>query len=409
MPKKLEDMDIEIVAGVDKAANRRKWLIIKREDSIEKATKTEGGLEFPKSDYAYTPSDNVSEWKLRLTKEPGGTPDASIIGAAVAALGKGFRGNKVIIPEADLASVKAKVKAAWKKANPDKGDEDMPTILKGGEYVDKDDGPNLDDMHFEVEAVTEGISKYLEAVKKVGRKISGGRISMIGEIKAMMDKASMMMQSMMDEASGKQNTEKRSENMPITDEVRKGLDQEVQDYLSELEEKVAKVDELKEEMTKLKSDGEPEKDVLKGADPEIQKRFDDLNKKVEEAESIAKTEKEARVSKEFEDKAKEIPLIGSAEDVSKMLRAAYEVSEEDGKKLEETLKAANEKIKTNDLLTKEIGRSGAGSDAETQLETMAKEKAEKDSITYEKAYSEITKSGKGRELLEQIDNERQVS
>ena len=77
------------------------------------------------------PGDTPSHWKLRLTKTPGGKPDAGIVGAAVAALGKGFRGNKVIIPSADLSAVKARVKAAWKQANPDKSDEDLPPILKG--------------------------------------------------------------------------------------------------------------------------------------------------------------------------------------------------------------------------------------------------------------------------------------
>jgi len=79
------------------------------------------GKVFPKSDFAYTPSDNTSEWKLRLTSTPGGKPDPAIVGAAVAALGKGFRGKKVQIPASALAGVKAKVRAAWHKANPDKG------------------------------------------------------------------------------------------------------------------------------------------------------------------------------------------------------------------------------------------------------------------------------------------------
>lgn len=103
-------------------------------EDLEKAVhggKTQSGTKFPKSDFAYTPDDESSHWKLRLTKTPGGNPDAGIVGAAVAALGKGFRGNKVIIPSSDLDRVKARVKAAWKQANPDKSIEDLPDILKG--------------------------------------------------------------------------------------------------------------------------------------------------------------------------------------------------------------------------------------------------------------------------------------
>ncbi len=76
-----------------------------------KATKTEDGKAFPASDYAYV-------------------PDARIVGAAVAALGKGFRGQKVQIPAAALAGVKAKVRSAWRKANPGKKPADMPAAIK---------------------------------------------------------------------------------------------------------------------------------------------------------------------------------------------------------------------------------------------------------------------------------------
>lgn len=95
------------------------------------ATKTEDGQAFPSSDYAYVPDpDMPSTWKLRLTSTPGGDPDPQIVGAAIAALGKGFRGNKVEIPADKLAAVKAKVKTAWKKANPDKDEEEMPDVIK---------------------------------------------------------------------------------------------------------------------------------------------------------------------------------------------------------------------------------------------------------------------------------------
>ena len=94
-------------------------------------TKSEADGQYPASDYAYVPDpQHPSTWKLRLTSSPGGDPDPRIVGAAVAALGKGFRGNKVQIPAEDLSKVKAKVKAAWLKANSDKTADDLPSILK---------------------------------------------------------------------------------------------------------------------------------------------------------------------------------------------------------------------------------------------------------------------------------------
>ena len=93
-------------------------------------TKTEDGQKYPASDYAYVPDpDSPSGWKLRLTSTPGGAPDPGIVGAAVAALGKGFRGQKVQIPAEDLPRVKARVRAAWHKAHPDAKPDDMPDAL----------------------------------------------------------------------------------------------------------------------------------------------------------------------------------------------------------------------------------------------------------------------------------------
>lgn len=94
----------------------------------EAQCKTEGGVCYPAGDYAYVPDANApSTWKLRLTEAPGAEPTAAQVGRAVAALGKGFRGNKVEIPADDLAAVKAKVKAAWKATHEDGAE--VPAIL----------------------------------------------------------------------------------------------------------------------------------------------------------------------------------------------------------------------------------------------------------------------------------------
>lgn len=73
------------------------------------------------SDYAYVPDPKLtSTWKLNIS-------DARHTAAAVAALGKGYRGQKVQIPEKDLAAVKRKVAAAYKRFFPD---NEVPPILK---------------------------------------------------------------------------------------------------------------------------------------------------------------------------------------------------------------------------------------------------------------------------------------
>lgn len=94
-------------------------------------TKVEEGKAYRKSDFAYTPDDLPSHWKLRLTSTPGGSPDPHIVGAAVAALGQGFRGQKVRIPAADLPAVKRRVLRAWHAAHP--GETAVPAVLKTSE------------------------------------------------------------------------------------------------------------------------------------------------------------------------------------------------------------------------------------------------------------------------------------
>lgn len=124
-------------AGVPTAESQRitadaAHTLIERSTLTEAVTKTDGGKKFTASDYAYVPDAmKPSTWKLRLTATPGAGPDAATVGAAAAALSAGgFRGQKVSIPAADLAAVKAKVRTAWTKANPDKDADEMPESIK---------------------------------------------------------------------------------------------------------------------------------------------------------------------------------------------------------------------------------------------------------------------------------------
>lgn len=120
--------------------------IVNEESNLEKAaTKRENGEDFPSSAFAYVPDANKpSTWKLRLWETLDSRETPAQVGRAVAALGEGFRGNRVSIPEADMASVKSKVASAWKKVNKDKSPDDMPAILKSEssdmELVKKQDG-----------------------------------------------------------------------------------------------------------------------------------------------------------------------------------------------------------------------------------------------------------------------------
>jgi hypothetical protein len=104
------------------------------------AAKTEGGKAYPPEAFAYVPDPKTpSGWKLRLWSNPESKETADQVGRAVAALGSGFRGQKVDIPEADLPKVKARVLAAWKKVNPDKKEADVPAQLKEAGFMSYND------------------------------------------------------------------------------------------------------------------------------------------------------------------------------------------------------------------------------------------------------------------------------
>jgi len=88
------------------------------------ATKTVDGAGLAASAFAYVPdAKKPSTWKLRID-------DAEHVGGAAAALGAGYRGEKVEIPEGDRAAVVAKVRVAWKKFHPDAKADAMPDGIK---------------------------------------------------------------------------------------------------------------------------------------------------------------------------------------------------------------------------------------------------------------------------------------
>src|SRR5258708_18635589 len=99
------------------------------------ATKTEDGVAFPKAAYAYTPSDEPSTWKIRLWETPDKKETPRQVGMAIAAMGKGLRGNKAQIPDADRAGVMAKIRSGYKKANGKDMPAEMMHALLDGEEV----------------------------------------------------------------------------------------------------------------------------------------------------------------------------------------------------------------------------------------------------------------------------------
>ena len=129
MSTKLKDLKVTQVDFVDAGANPKADIMLHKSKGGK--TKEENGSSFPAAAYAYVPDPNEpSTWKLRLWEDPDKKVTAKQVGMAVAALGAGFRGNKAEIPADDLPKVKEKILSAWKQANPDAKDDDVPDALK---------------------------------------------------------------------------------------------------------------------------------------------------------------------------------------------------------------------------------------------------------------------------------------
>lgn len=92
-------------------------------------TKTEGGVKYPRADYAYTPTDKPSTWKLRMSQGRPGNVTKSQLGRAAAAFSPGgFRGQRVQIPSGDVAKVKARIRGEYRKLGVEAAD--VPAAIK---------------------------------------------------------------------------------------------------------------------------------------------------------------------------------------------------------------------------------------------------------------------------------------
>jgi cation transport regulator ChaB len=110
-------------AAARRAAGGRKEV-----NTTEKAvTKTEGDFEFTADAYLYAPDpEKPSTWKLRIEEEPGKVTVAQL-GRAAAALGPGFRGQRVDLEPDERRAAARKLIALYREQNV--ADEDIPAYL----------------------------------------------------------------------------------------------------------------------------------------------------------------------------------------------------------------------------------------------------------------------------------------
>lgn len=158
---------------------------------------------------------------------------------------------------------------------------------------------------------------------------------------------------------------KEGNAMPFkfTEEVLKGLPEDVRKGIQELIVQAGQVDTLTQRVADLEKSQKPagqEEDIYKGMTPQARQLMEDLKKQAQDAQDIAKAEKNARITKEFIVKAATMPLIGiTSEQMGPILKAVSEACPTEYAQLEAVLKANSEAIAKGDLF-KTLGSDGSG-------------------------------------------------
>ena len=352
---------------------------------VSKDGKTQGGVEYPKGDFAYTPDDVPSHWKLRLTSAPGGKPDARIVGAAVAALGKGFRGKKVQIPAEALSGVKARVRAAWLAANKDKGAEDMPSVLK----INKG----------ETTMTLEDIAKRQETQEAELAVLKAANAALVSENETVlkMSKKERKLYAGMDE-------EKRKEFLAGDADKRKSM--------------LEACDKARAKAKGDKKPGDVEGDVLDDEDDDekearkLQKRLAESDERVTKAEArVKKTEEElatirkrerlVRFTKLAEDSLPHTP--GKPEEKGERLMKLADAFGEDSEFFKAELANSCAADTALAIQFREVGRTGGAVPIEKALDAKVEEIMKRDKIDQSHAMAKA--SEEAPELF--IDYDRQ--
>jgi len=369
----LHDIELNEVSLVDAGANHLAKVTL-----YKRALKTEFGRQFPMSDYAYVPDpQSPSTWKLRLSADPGGGPNARIVGAALAALGPtGFRGNQVKIPKGDLPRVKAKVLAAWKGLHP--GFKEIPEVLK---HLDVSKGQ------------WERLLKSFEEDSQLNSNVGGKTMS-------------------------PEELEKRLAELEDIEKAHKALVTKSAETDAALAKALEDIEALKK-FAHDKKDGEDDDDEDEDGKKSMKKRADvpeDVKKVLDEqsvqlrkqSEDIAKMQDDAE-RKEYVAKAEadyaNLPV--SAEDIGEALRKVAKLAPDALEVIEKSLAAGNKGMAAN---FEELGKSGGSDDDGTaiaKLNKLAADISKRDGITFEKGF--VIAKNENSDLWLQSRSERRQS
>ena len=155
---------------------------------------------------------------------------------------------------------------------------------------------------------------------------------------------------------------------------------EVAEYIEALEEEVTSLAKSLVDLEAAGSDIEKSVEglsyeaLLEKADPAVKALIEKQQESINKAEAIAKTERDARLDREFISKAEALPLVGEDRAaLAGLLRRFSEVgTAEDTATLEKMLSTANTQLSKSGLFA-EFGRGGAATTISKSVESAADE------------------------------------
>lgn len=379
--KFLKDLRIDRIdfvdkcASIDAASGEGAHILLFMRD-VEKKTKTEDGASFPSEAFAFVPDiEKPSTWKLRIWESTAKKVTRRQIGMAVAALGPGFRGNKVCIPSGDLRKVKAKVRAAWKSVH---GAEDnLPPILKSFEEsleARRDERkPFL--VSEEIMDFTNALQQELMMLRDRFREGNDDDAAKVKKAKDALSSFNSRVKVAISSWMKGEPINKSTEGiMERNFELKDIESQDVRDYIggieTKLSEAVQKIEDAKKWAARVAAAGgvegvDGDEDVLKGATPEMRGMIEKLQKQATAAETKAAAAEV--IAKRLEDE-------GDQKEMVELCKGWANISVD-----KETIPTALKKFKKSDFegfkavcklidgankaskITKEFGSSGHGS------------------------------------------------
>lgn len=376
------DIVLDEVSLVDKGANQGAHVILmKRDEAFNKqATKREEGEDFPAKAFAYVPDpEKPSTWKLRLWDSIAEKETAAQVGRAVAALGPGFRGQRVQIPSEDLPAVKNKVLAAWLKVNEGKTRADAPAALTKSEAV------SFMEL-MQLKEIREKLFDIVCTFEQASSSILHDDELPAAEKKDKLVESAAQFQAALGQLSKSQkevNMDKQKELEARNAEL-EASNADLQKQLDEVKKKL----EAFEKSSGHKKSTDPLAKAMESLPENVRKSIEDLQNSNKELSADVQKMREDADKKFWKSKAETIS-IGKMDDTTELLQKIAKHDVDLADQVYDILAKASAAVEESKSLFDEIGKQGSSDSAYGKLMAKAREMAEKDGITVDQAFSKV--------------------